>query len=310
MYYRLTNYHQNHRRFAKSRYDPQLAGRSVTESELSTDCDPFSSQDGQIVNPCGLIAWALFNDSFVLYEDADTGNLEAVCNTSVPSRAQCTAVNNPFYSHYQPSCGAVDTNRCEKDGIAWASDSNTKFKQSADYVANKKYVSFPNFYKNETGHRIPDVNDEDLMVWMRTAAMPTFRKLMRKIRVPLRTGIDYQLDITERYPVRSFSGTKALVFANNAWIGGRSELLGSAYLAIGAICAILAACFLLKHVLSPRSVCLSADVTLCIHVVCWAFTPPSHTHRRVVQTLASFILPLPPHGSDPGDLAFFQNQRD
>lgn len=269
MYYRLENYHQNHRRFAKSRFDPQLAGQEVQESEMNSDCDPFQKIGDKIINPCGLIAWAMFNDSFVLYETSSSNSLTPLCNTSIPSARQCDA-SNPHAAHYKPSCDLRPSNKCEKDGIAWASDVETKFHQDAEYLANEKYISFPNAYHNETGtettepHLIPDVNDEDLMVWMRTAAMPTFRKLLRKIEVPLKADVVYKVDITERYPVESFGGTKALVFANTAWIGGRSELLGSAYLVVGAVCAILAVGFLLKHVLSPR---------------------------------------------DPGDLAFFQNQR-
>jgi len=260
MYYRLENYHQNHRRFAKSRFDPQLAGMEVQESEMNSDCDPFQKQNGTIINPCGLIAWAMFNDSFKLFETTNNGE-ELLCDTSVPSARQCD-LKAPFYKYYEPACKNLPSNKCTKDGIAWASDVDTKFSQTAEYAA--KYLSFPNEYANESLHKIPDVNDEDLMVWMRTAAMPTFRKLLRKIEVPLKPGVTYHVDIIERYPVHSFGGTKALVFANTAWIGGRSELLGSAYLVVGAVCAILAAGFLLKHVLSPR---------------------------------------------DPGDLAFFQNQR-
>lgn len=60
MYYGLTNYYQNHRRYVKSRDDEQLLGRlSVMPS---SDCTPFGyTDDGKPIAPCGAIANSLFN---------------------------------------------------------------------------------------------------------------------------------------------------------------------------------------------------------------------------------------------------------
>lgn len=58
IYYGLDNYFQNHRRYVKSRWDPQL--RSV-QAAAGEDCDPLESQDGKYFAPCGLIANSLFN---------------------------------------------------------------------------------------------------------------------------------------------------------------------------------------------------------------------------------------------------------
>lgn len=61
MYYGLTNYYQNHRRYVKSRDDNQLLGH--LKSEPSTDCIPFAKSNGTGVPiaPCGAIANSLFN---------------------------------------------------------------------------------------------------------------------------------------------------------------------------------------------------------------------------------------------------------
>lgn len=59
MYYGLTNYYQNHRRYVKSRDDDQLLGR--LSHTPSTDCDPFGKIDGKTIAPCGAIANSLFN---------------------------------------------------------------------------------------------------------------------------------------------------------------------------------------------------------------------------------------------------------
>lgn len=65
MYYGLSNYYQNHRRYVKSRDDYQLLGK--LDSPPSTDCIPFAfaynndtGKEEPIV-PCGAIANSLFS---------------------------------------------------------------------------------------------------------------------------------------------------------------------------------------------------------------------------------------------------------
>lgn len=64
MYYGLSNYYQNHRRYVKSRDDDQLLGR--LSPTPSTDCVPFAYADDENgvqkpIAPCGAIANSLFN---------------------------------------------------------------------------------------------------------------------------------------------------------------------------------------------------------------------------------------------------------
>lgn len=69
IYYSLTNYFQNHRRYVKSRDDSQLYG----SKSISQDCEPFAYKvvNGRTmpITPCGAIANSLFNDTFRIYED-------------------------------------------------------------------------------------------------------------------------------------------------------------------------------------------------------------------------------------------------
>lgn len=61
VYYGLSNYYQNHRRYVKSRDDEQLLGRLGVPS---TDCAPFAyDESGKAIAPCGAIANSLFNDT-------------------------------------------------------------------------------------------------------------------------------------------------------------------------------------------------------------------------------------------------------
>lgn len=66
MYYGLTNYYQNHRRYVRSRDDGQLHGYSKDASTLLDDCAPFKEIDlnstvTKPIAPCGAIANSLFN---------------------------------------------------------------------------------------------------------------------------------------------------------------------------------------------------------------------------------------------------------
>lgn len=153
MYYGLTNYYQNHRRYVKSRDDDQLLGR--LENDPSTDCAPFDKDsNGNPIAPCGAIANSLFSDKLELF--APDGNLVKTIRT----------------------------------GIAWPSDRNIKFKNPPGDLqeALKKggYVKPINWKKElwQLDEQNPENNgfqNEDLIVWMRTAALPSFRKLYRKI---------------------------------------------------------------------------------------------------------------------------------
>jgi hypothetical protein len=76
MYYKLTDYYQNHRRYVRSRDDKQLKGVSVPAETLreTSSCryhvlaDPAGGNgDNNIISPCGLVAASVFNDSFKLF---------------------------------------------------------------------------------------------------------------------------------------------------------------------------------------------------------------------------------------------------
>jgi len=178
----------------------------VTSLSSLADCDPEISSGGSSDSdsklfylPCGLIAKSLFNDTFRVFQDSQPVSLR-------------------------------------KDGIAWKSDRDMKFKN-------------PN--ANTPGIRtIPDFQDEDFIVWMRTAGLPDFKKLYRIIDTDM-DGV-YTVQIDSNYPVASFGGKKFVVFSTTTWIGGKNTFLGYAYIVVGIICAVQGVVFLLKHKFSPR----------------------------------------------------------
>ena len=65
LYYKLTNYYQNHRRYVKSIDMNQLLGKYVAPSDLqSGNCKPLGRIGDQGVYPCGLIANSMFNGMY------------------------------------------------------------------------------------------------------------------------------------------------------------------------------------------------------------------------------------------------------
>jgi LEM3 (ligand-effect modulator 3) family / CDC50 family len=66
LYYRLTNFFQNHRRYVNSVDQSQLQGNNLTAAQLNSDgsCTPLiTAPNGKPYYPCGLIANSLFNGS-------------------------------------------------------------------------------------------------------------------------------------------------------------------------------------------------------------------------------------------------------
>ncbi|KAM8721664.1 hypothetical protein ACLKA7_007524 [Drosophila subpalustris] len=228
MYYGLTNYYQNHRRYVKSRDDEQLLGR--LSQTPSSDCTPFAYTDeGKPIAPCGAIANSLFNDTLTLSQDGVKIDL---LNT----------------------------------GIAWPSDKRVKFRNPEGNLT-KALEGFakPLFWQtslDELDVSNPENNgfqNEDLIVWMRTAALPSFRKLYRRLDQTknqftkgLKAG-NYTLDINYNYPVISFDGTKRMILSTTSVLGGKNPFLGIAYIVVGAICVTLGLALLFIHMRCSRS---------------------------------------------------------
>lgn len=62
MYYELSNFYQNSRRYVSSRDDEQLFGQ-IPDNSPSLDCAPFDKRNDVQFVPCGSIANSLFNDT-------------------------------------------------------------------------------------------------------------------------------------------------------------------------------------------------------------------------------------------------------
>merc|ERR1711934_1102843 len=142
MYYQLSNFYQNHRRYVKSRSDIQLRGDGI---DTTTGCDPLSSRACEnnnkvkgtcAVYPCGLIAWSVFNDTF--YEtssgpSAFASHASSVAGKTCTDSTSCVSVTVPKDGKKfdgttcNTNGGCAQTVPWDSDGIAWSSDKEKKF---------------------------------------------------------------------------------------------------------------------------------------------------------------------------------------
>jgi hypothetical protein len=219
VYYGLDNFYQNHRRFVKSRDDNQLIGDAVTASSISGDCAPYRLSEGEPIAPCGAIANSLFNDTFTI-------------NT--------------------PSSGPVSVSR---KGIAWDTDHDVKFQNPASFAGLAKPFSWnvsvdeldPSD-SNNNGYR-----NEAFIVWMRTAAFPTFRKLYGIISSGLPMG-SYSVQVDYNYPVSAFGGQKHFILSTTNWLGGKNPFLGITYIVVGVLSLITGIVLIyLNRTLKPKT---------------------------------------------------------
>lgn len=102
----------------------------------------------------------------------------------------------------------------------------------------------------ETGH---------LMVWMRIAGLPTFRKLWGRIDQKLEKEKTYKIVWNDEYPVKVFRGRKAIVLATTSIWGGQSDQLGYGYMLTGGACFVFGVWQLVQCLYCPRPL---GDVSL------------------------------------------------
>lgn len=77
---------------------------------------------------------------------------------------------------------------------------------------------------------------------MRTAGLPSFRKLYGVIKDNLDAGT-YYLRIENNYDVSSFEGSKKFVLSKTNLLGGQNYFLAVAYIVVGSLCLVLALIF-------------------------------------------------------------------
>ncbi len=171
----------------------------------------------QLINPCGLAAWSYFNDSYSL------------------ARADGTALS------------------VSADGIAYSVDHDKRFASTAPatfFNADPATRGGGQLSNNGVGgvHA-----DERFIVWMRTPALPTFRKLWGRIDgVTLQKGEYIDVLVDNNWNSYGFGGAKRVVLSTSSWLGGANDFMGIAYIVVGCVCLALGMFFTVLVALKGR----------------------------------------------------------
>lgn len=175
-YYRLSNFYQNHRRYAKSFNTDQLLGKAVSADTIrSSDCTPLTINDtvSKPYYPCGLAANSQFNDTF-----------------SSPVLFEVLGQQTPNHTYVMQN----ETN------IAWSSDrklyGDSAYKWTDVVPPPNWQDKYPHGYSDDYH---PDlINDAPFQAWMRLAGLPTFSKLAQRNDTATMQAGSYQVDINHR----------------------------------------------------------------------------------------------------------------
>lgn len=226
VYYRLTNFYQNNRLYAKSRSDAQLRGEALTAGALA-DCDPLVNDlEGRVYYPCGLVANSYFTDTFTISKKDSVEQIEI-----------------------------------SAQNIAWPGDEKL-YGKSAYSDASK--IAFPPSWKDRTDinidkengvyNELPDLSkDQRFQNWMKISGLPTFRKLYGRIERGLEKGT-YVVKVKGDYEVSNYQGTKSFVISTTNWAGGKNDSLGIGFISVGAVLLVLGLVFLVMFMMAPRKV--------------------------------------------------------
>ncbi|KAG0289484.1 hypothetical protein BGZ96_006967 [Linnemannia gamsii] len=225
LYYKLTNFYQNHRKYTKSLDYKQLSGVPATVEEINgrKGC----KIEGAVpIYPCGLIANSMFDDTIVGLTAAPT---------DPPTGGDYIFLPNKIAS-------PADKGKYTKYGYTNLS--------SIIPPANWQY-RYPNGVYSDA-FPPPDIStDEHFQVWMRTAGWSTFLKTYGRGTEVLPKG-NYQMTIDMRFPIDTYGGKKFIVISSIGAMGGRNNFLGIAYIVVAIICAALGVVFTAFHIARPR----------------------------------------------------------
>ena len=263
-YYGLEGFHQNHRRYLSSRDDYQMHGSNErTKENLERTCahmiescsDPTLAtkkeceaagggtvwQKDKTRLPCGLVAGSFHNDKFTI----TTAGV-----TMVESKLSWDSDSGDRFKN--PSCYAV-----ADDGSGTPQVQHAVGSYCEDKVFLAEQYPYLNDDEDAAGAgwnlKVDGVENEHFMVWMRPAALSSFRKLYGKIEdATLPAGSTLSVEVENRFDVTAYKGKKTIIIGTTGWMGGKNRRMGLIFILIGLGYLILFGALLGKRMTSGR----------------------------------------------------------
>jgi len=200
-----------------------------------------------LLNPCGLIANSFFNDVITLSSSSYSLDSSGISWKS----DRTTKFKQP--TGFKSSI-AGDLSCAETLGVSADECGNTTYEGSTWYyyypdssTTQYLYESFP-----QVINAIEGVTNEHFIVWMRTAALPRFRKLYGVIHSDFKSGDSLSFAVENNFEVTSFDGSKSLVISTLGSFGGKNSFLGISYIVVGSVSLLLAILFGIKQLVHRR----------------------------------------------------------
>lgn len=209
------------------------------------------------MNPCGLTANTFFNDEISLAEGVSADNLALEMKETGIAWASdmeyMFAQPDSFKSAVCPNDGLCDKSCCDSE--EWSCNEPAFDKETGKcysyYYPNENTTQ----YLYETYPQVSPLEgvlDEHFIVWMRIAALPTFRKLYGWMDQPIANGTTLSFTINNNWEVGSFQGRKSLVVTTTNVFGGRNSWMGRYIYSVGIFCLGVALFAAIKQTFRPR----------------------------------------------------------
>ncbi|KAF7493806.1 Cell cycle control protein 50A [Sarcoptes scabiei] len=204
IYYSLDGFFQNYRPYVSSLDYFQFSGlklfcdKNDDNNDLFLDDDDDNNFDDSLRSPCGSAANSLTNKTWK---------------------------SSPLFRNPSPT---ISNKSCEI-----FNDTNSRLKCIFENTQKPKNWPKP-IYELDLDHQDNNgFENEDLIVWLRPAAFPSFRKIYGRIdhrannnmlNDGLRKG-SYLIKINYSYPVHMFGGRKSIILSNTSFLGCRNYFL-------------------------------------------------------------------------------------
>ncbi|GBG46602.1 hypothetical protein CBR_g80039 [Chara braunii] len=217
VYYELSRFYANHRKYVDSRDNMQLRG-SVT---VPGSCASQKENEAGPILPCGIVAWSFFNDSFAFgLQPTGEANVGPVVDLPVSA-----------------------------DNLAWRSRRNA-------FGAKVEPINFNANASTRGGGNLtgPLRENERFIIWMQSPAWHTVRKLWGRIQLneTVQRSATLTVQIQNMYNSYAYDGEKSLILTTTTWLGGNNDFIGVSFFMVGCVAFILAVIFSLLLILFPR----------------------------------------------------------